>query len=49
LGGIAAFGFVGLILGPVVMAAAVSLMRLLKTEQEDLTEREEELDDGYDN
>lgn len=49
LGGIAAFGFVGLILGPVVMAAAVSLMGMLKTEQEDLTEREEKLDDGYDN
>jgi predicted PurR-regulated permease PerM len=32
LGGISLFGFVGLILGPVVIAAAVSLVDILKTD-----------------
>jgi predicted PurR-regulated permease PerM len=49
LGGIVAFGFIGLILGPVVMAAAVSLMGMLKLERGSEPEREEELIDGNDN
>ncbi len=33
LGGLASFGFIGLILGPVVMAAAVSLVGMLKSQK----------------
>lgn len=49
LGGIVAFGFVGLILGPVVMAAAVSLIGMLKRDQCAQSVKETELNDGYGN
>lgn len=48
LGGIFSFGFIGLILGPVVMAAAISLMGLMKAESGQMVTMEEELNDGYD-
>ena len=48
LGGIASFGFIGLILGPVVMAAAVSLLEMLKMEQAGEKVHEEDLTGGHD-
>jgi len=49
LGGLASFGFIGLILGPVVMAAAVSLMGMLKTGKRKLRVSNKELNDGHGN
>ncbi len=49
LGGIVTFGFVGLILGPVVIAAAVSLIGMLKAEQVQTTIDEGKFRDGDDN
>lgn len=47
VGGIVSFGFIGLILGPVVMAAAISLLGLMKPESGERVALEE-LNDGYD-
>lgn len=47
VGGIVSFGFIGLILGPVVMAAAVSLLGLMRPDSGDSSIMEE-LNDGYD-
>jgi predicted PurR-regulated permease PerM len=37
LGGIAAFGFIGLVLGPVVMATAISFVDAYATERRGVT------------